>query len=224
MTNFNFLSKFVDWLGELSSRMSIVGVSYEVGKGKMSTSRIASNPNLTPIGHFRKVLVLSMSLVIVGVGNVFGDTSRLTLKSSTSRTSGWTDNNVTWTFSNLSFVNDANACVKSSTGSITITPPSGAIVSKITVAKTTNAWAGAAQLKLFVGSSSTAHTTLTSSSSTTTDISITGTDQSASSYTLSNSTNKNCWVDYIEITFTAGSTCSTPPTVAAPNKGSFNWA
>ena len=72
MTNFNFLTKFEDWLGELSSRMSLVGVSYEVGDGEMSTSCIASNPYLTPIGHFRKVLVMSVLLVIVDVGNAWG--------------------------------------------------------------------------------------------------------------------------------------------------------
>ena len=64
MSNFNFLSKFNNWLGELSSRMSLVGVSYEVGKGKMSMS--------CPRYLFRKVFVLCMLLGIVGVGNAWG--------------------------------------------------------------------------------------------------------------------------------------------------------
>ena len=35
MTNFNLLSKFVDWLGELSSRMSLVGVSCDASDARV---------------------------------------------------------------------------------------------------------------------------------------------------------------------------------------------
>ena len=158
-------------------------------------------------------------LLIIGVGDVWGTTSTLTLQSSTSRTSGWTNNGVTWTFSNITFDNSASACVDKTNGQIVITPPAGATVTKISVTKTSNAWAAAAQLKLFVGSSATAHTTLTSSSSSTTDISITGADQTASSFKFTNTTSKNCWVQSITITFTAAAVAT--PTFS-PVAGTYN--
>ena len=146
-------------------------------------------------------------LITLSLTYAFGATSTLTLKSATSQTSPYeAADGTTWTFTNLTFVNSNNSCVGSSTGQIVITPPTGATVTSVTVKKTGNAWAGAAELKFYVGSSSTAHTTLTSSSSTTTEISLTGTDQTAGSYKLSNQTSKNCWVEYITITYTTGGT------------------
>lgn len=38
MTSLNFSSELKNWLGELSSRMSLVGVSCGASAGKMSTS------------------------------------------------------------------------------------------------------------------------------------------------------------------------------------------
>ena len=40
MTNFNFLSKFEDWLGELSSRMSLVGLSYDASGARVARERL----------------------------------------------------------------------------------------------------------------------------------------------------------------------------------------
>lgn len=162
--------------------------------------------------RLRGLMLTLIILCSIGIGNTWSATSRLTLKSSTSQTSGVVISSVTWTFSDITFANTNNACVNATSGTVTITPPSGSTVTQITVKKTGNAWAGAAQLKLYVGSSATAHTTLTSSSNATTNISITGTDQSASSFTFSNTTSKNCWVEYIEITYTAGGGGSTPVT------------
>jgi len=56
MTNFNFLTKFEDWLGELSSRMSLVGVSCDA-----SGARVA------------EIAAAIMLILTVGVGNAWGD-------------------------------------------------------------------------------------------------------------------------------------------------------
>ena len=39
MTNFNLLSKFNNWLGELSSRMSLVGVSCDASGAQVAEIR-----------------------------------------------------------------------------------------------------------------------------------------------------------------------------------------
>ena len=103
MTNFNFLSKFNNWLGELSSRMSLVGVSCEVGKGKMSTS--------CPRYLFRKVFVLCMLLGIVGVGNAWGTEVSVSISTYASANS-WTNDSK---YGSVTI--DANVTATTTTGS-----------------------------------------------------------------------------------------------------------
>ena len=68
MTNFNFLTKFEDWLGELSSRMSLVGVSCDASGAKVAR-------------EWLKYAAAIMLVLTIGVGNVWGANQTYTLVS-----------------------------------------------------------------------------------------------------------------------------------------------
>ena len=91
MTNFNCLSKFNNWLGELSSRMSLVGVSYEASgarvareaieahrrvSGGQSRSKCAAQVRKANIellkAEWLKYAAAIMLVLTLGVGNVWG--------------------------------------------------------------------------------------------------------------------------------------------------------
>lgn len=75
MTNFNFLSKFEDWLGELSSRMSLVGVSYEVGGARVAR-------------EWLKYVAAVMLVLTIRVGNAWGADTYTKITSTASLSNG----------------------------------------------------------------------------------------------------------------------------------------
>ena len=100
MTNFNLLSKFNNWLGELSSRMSLVGVSCDASgvrvareaieahrrvSGGQSRSKCAAQVRKANIellkAEWLKCAVAIMLVLTIGVGNVWGANQTYTLVS-----------------------------------------------------------------------------------------------------------------------------------------------
>ena len=88
MTNFNFLSKFKNWLGELSSRMSLVGVSYDASGAKVAREWMKYSSARVVQGLRKSVRFAATILVIlwIGVGNVWGETYTGTVPKITSYT------------------------------------------------------------------------------------------------------------------------------------------
>ena len=88
MTNFNFLTKFEDWLGELSSRMSLVGVSYEVGGARVAQEWL----------KYATTLLLLLSF---GVGEIWSTNYSFTFASGdlTTTSTSFTKSSVEWSLS-----------------------------------------------------------------------------------------------------------------------------
>lgn len=130
-------------------------------------------------------------------------TSTFTIKQSSAPDSPFISDGSSWTWSNLTFTSEAGACINSSNGSITFTLPSGGKATALTITKTSNAWAGAAQVVLKDASSNSLHTFSLGTSSSDT-YNFTSNYDHASSYTLTNTTSKNAWVDHIDFKYTTG--------------------
>lgn len=127
-------------------------------------------------------------------------TSTFTIKQSSAPSSPYVNNGSSWTWSNVTFQNDNNACIDKTSGSITFTLPAGGKAVSLNITKTGNAWAGAAAVVLKDASSNTVNTYTGSSVS----FDFTeGTYDESSSYTLTNTTGSNAWVDHITFVYTA---------------------
>ena len=143
-----------------------------------------------------------------------------------SKSSPWSDNGSTWTFSNITFANSARAGFPQN-GTATVTLPTGAVANTITITRTTNAWSG--QISLLVKTGSTTIQTLTQPNTTTT-INLTSANQK-NTYTFShnNAATKVAYVDNIKVNYTIPATpttityitsCSTETSVTLqPNGG-----
>jgi hypothetical protein len=102
----------------------------------------------------------------------------------------------------LTFTTTNNgACINSSNGRVTFTLPTGGKAVSLNITRTGNSWAGAAEVVLKDANSNTVNTY--TGSSLTFDFTEGTYDQSAS-YTLTNTTSKNAWVDHITFSYTTG--------------------
>ncbi len=127
-------------------------------------------------------------------------TSTFTIKQASAPSSPYVNNGSSWTWSGLTFENTASACINSSTGAITFTMPASGKAKSLDITKTSNAWAGAAAVVLKDASNNTVNTFTGSSL----EFNFTeGTYDESASYTLTNSTGKNAWVDHITFKYTA---------------------
>ena len=130
-------------------------------------------------------------------------TSTFTVKQSSAPSSPYVNDGSSWTWSSLTFANDQSACIDADGGSVTFTLPSGGKAVSLKITKTSNTWAGAAEVVLKDASSNTLNTYSLGSNASATYEFTSSYDHSAS-YTLSNSTEKNAWTDNIEFKYTTG--------------------
>lgn len=128
-------------------------------------------------------------------------TSTFTVKQASAPESPYVNDGSSWTWSNVTFQNDNNAKIDSSNGSITFTLPSGGTAKSLTITKTGNSWSGDAAVVLKDANSNTVNTFTSSSLSFTFTA---GTYDQSASYTLTNTTSKNAWVDHITFEYTTG--------------------
>lgn len=130
-------------------------------------------------------------------------TSTFTVKQASAPSTPYVNDGSSWTWSYLTFATDASACINSTNGSVTFTLPSGGKAVSLTIIKTSNAWAGAAAVVLKDASSNTLNTfSLGSNASATYE--FTSSYDHSTSYTMTNTTGKNAWVDHITFEYTTG--------------------
>lgn len=128
-------------------------------------------------------------------------TSTFTIAQSSAPSSPYVSDGSSWTWSNLTFTTQGNgACINNTDGSVTFTLPSGGTAISLNITKTGNTWAGAAAVVLKDASSNTVNT-FTGTSLT---FDFEGTYDQSASYTLTNTTSKNAWVDHIDFIYTTG--------------------
>lgn len=131
-------------------------------------------------------------------GELVEHTSTFTIKQASAPSSPYVSNGSSWTWSNVTFDNSASACINKSNGSVTFTLPSGGKAKSLNITKTSNAWAAAAEVVLKDASSNEVNTYTGSSVS----FNFTsGTYDQSSSYTLSNTTGSNAWIDKIDFVY-----------------------
>ena len=129
-------------------------------------------------------------------------TSTFTIKQASAPSSPYVDDGSSWTWSNVTFQNDNNACIAKTSGSVSFTLPEGGKAVSLNITKTGNAWSGDANVVLKDDASSNTVNTFTGSSLSF-DFTEGEYDQSTS-YTLSNTTSKNAWIDHITFAYTTG--------------------
>ncbi len=146
-----------------------------------------------------------------------------------SKSSPWSDNGSTWTFSNITFANTASAGFPQN-GTATVTLPTGAIANTITITRTSNSWSS--KISLLVKTGSTTIQTLTQPNTTTT-INLTSANQK-NTYTFAhnNAATNVAYVDNIKVNYTIPATpatvtyitsCSTETTVSVLPKIMNFW-
>ena len=129
-------------------------------------------------------------------------TSTFTIAQASAPSSPYVEDGTSWTWSNLTFTTTNNgACINKTDGSVTFTLPSGGKAKSLDITKTGNSWSGDASVVLKDASSNTVKT-YTGSSLTFTFTE--GTYDQSASYTLTNTTSKNAWVDHITFVYTTG--------------------
>lgn len=137
---------------------------------------------------------------LAAIGDPVEHTSTLTVARSSAPTSPYVSDGSSWTWSNLTFTTTNNgACINKNNGSVTFTLPSGGKAKSLTITKTGNSWATAASVVLKDASSNTVNTFTGSSLSFTFTA---GTYDQSTSYTLTNTTGSNAWVDHITFVYT----------------------
>ena len=135
---------------------------------------------------------------VAGVGDPVDHTSTFTIKQSSTPSSPYVSDGSSWTWSNVTFDNSASACINKTNGSVTFTLPSGGKAKSLNITKTSNAWAKAAAVVLKDASSNEVNT-FTGSSLT---FNFTeGTYDQSSSYTLSNTSDNNAWIEKIDFVY-----------------------
>ena len=127
-------------------------------------------------------------------------TSTFTIKQASEPESPYLDDGSSWTWSNVSFLDDNSGCIAKNGGTVTFTLPSGGKAVSLTITKSGNSWASDAAVVLKDASSNTLKTFTGSSLSYT----FTSTYDHSTSYTLTNSTSKNAWIDHIKFEYTTG--------------------
>lgn len=131
-------------------------------------------------------------------------TSTFTIKQSSAPSSSpYTSDGSDWTWSGVTFSNDASACINSSNGTVTFTLPSSGKAKSLKITKTNNAWAAAAEVVLKDASSNSLNTFSLGSNASAT-YNFTSSYDHAGSYTLTNTTTKNAWTDNIEFKYETG--------------------
>ncbi len=206
----------------------------------------ASSSRLTcPLHLFRKVLIICTLLIIVGVGNAWGANWSYTFSepptwtpaSGTSRS--MTINSATWSVSTGTATGSpTNWGVKNNAhGSGGIQFGNGAKNYYPTITLSTDYFSGyqvsAVTVNLLINGS--VSTTITVTQGATTigspnystgsewhDFVANTNSGTSGTLTLSISTTQAIYIHSISVTYTAASTCTTPPTVGAPNKGSVS--
>jgi hypothetical protein len=131
-------------------------------------------------------------------------TSTFTIKQSSAPSSSpYTSDGSDWTWSGVTFSNDASACINSSNGTVTFTLPSSGKAKSLKITKTNNTWAAAAEVVLKDASSNSLNTFSLGSNASAT-YNFTSSYDHAGSYTLTNTTTKNAWTDNIEFKYETG--------------------
>lgn len=128
-------------------------------------------------------------------------TSTFTIALASAPSSPVVDDGSSWTWSNLTFTTTNNgACINKTNGTVTVTLPDGGKAVSLNITKTGNPWAGEAAVVLKDASSNTLKT-YTGSSLT---YNFTEEHNQSESYTLTNTTGKNAWIDHITFEYTTG--------------------
>lgn len=144
----------------------------------------------TAIGK-RFAMVLTM-LLIVGIGQVWGETATYTLDSSNNGGSVTIDN-VSWAIASGAITVQSSNCKL--TGTITVTLPTGATLNKVSIAKS-NTWGSGATVTLKTGS-----TTLNTFSNSGDYTLTTNKDKLTYTFTKSGDSGKNAWVKSITVDY-----------------------
>ena len=143
----------------------------------------------------RLAMVLTM-LLIVGIGQVWGETATYTLDSSNNGGSVTIDN-VSWAIASGAITVQSSNCKL--TGTITVTLPTGATLNKVSIAKS-NTWGSGATVTFKTGS-----TTLNTFSNSGDYTLTTNKDKLTYTFTKSGDSSKNAWVKSITVDYTIAS-------------------
>ena len=127
-------------------------------------------------------------------------TSIFTIKQASEPESPYVDDGSSWTWSNVSFLDENSACIDKNGGTVTFTLPNGGKAVSLTITRSGNTWAGEAAVVLKDASNNTLKTFTASSLS----YNFTSTHNHSTSYTLTNSSTKNAWTDHITFEYTTG--------------------
>lgn len=170
-----------------------------------STTTVATTdvaPSMTEVTNAPTADAKYYAVFALATGSpVVEHTSTFTIKQASAPSSPYVDDGSSWTWSNVTFQNDNNAKINSSDGSVTFTLPSGGKAKSLNITKTGNSWSGDASVVLEDASSNKVNTYTGSSLS----FNFTeGTYDQSTSYTLSNSSSKNAWVEKIVFVYTTG--------------------
>lgn len=145
-------------------------------------------------------------------------TSTFTIKQASAPNSPFESEDVYWTWSNVTFENGENSCINKNNGSVVFNLPSGGKAKILKTTKTSNQWASAAGVVLKDASDNSLYTFSLGSESSAT-YNFTSTDNQSSSYTLSNTTTKNAWIDNIQFVYeTVGESFSGYCTTIPPSE------
>ena len=145
----------------------------------------------TAIGK-RLAMVLTM-LLIVGIGQAWGETATYTLNSSNNGGSV-TTGNVSWSIASGAITVQNSNCKL--TGTITVTLPAGATLNKVSIAKS-NTWGSGATVTFKTGS-----TTLNTFSNSGDYTLTTNKDKLTYTFSKSGTSSKNAWVKSITVDYT----------------------
>ena len=140
----------------------------------------------------RLAMVLTM-LLIVGIGQAWGETETYTLNSSNNGGSV-TTGNVSWSIASGAITVQSSNCKL--TGTITVTLPAGATLNKVSIAKS-NTWGSGATVTFKTGS-----TTLNTFSSSGDYTLTTNKDKLTYTFSKSGTSSKNAWVKSITVDYT----------------------
>ena len=176
-----------------------------VFKGWSTTTVAATNvaPSTTSVTNAPTADATYYAVFARATGTpVVEHTSTFTIAQASAPSSPYVEDGTSWTWSNLTFTTTNNgACINKTDGSVTFTLPSGGKAKSLDITKTGNSWSGDASVVLKDASSNTVKT-YTGSSLTFTFTE--GTYDQSASYTLTNTTSKNAWVDHITFVYTTG--------------------
>ena len=176
-----------------------------VFKGWSTTTVAATDvaPSTTSVTNAPTADATYYAVFALATGSpVVEHTSTFTIAQASAPSSPYVEDGTSWTWSNLTFTTTNNgACINKTDGSVTFTLPSGGKAKSLDITKTGNSWSGDASVVLKDASSNTVKTyTGSSLSFTFTE----GTYDQSASYTLTNTTSKNAWVDHITFVYTTG--------------------